>query len=53
MKSKILYLIIIIFCSSVSYGQINIKLDAAVANLLRYGNGYQYTGSVKNPKGIF
>ena len=36
-----------------SYGQINLNVDAAVSNLLRYGNGYEYTGSIKNPKEYF
>lgn len=44
---------ILIFTSSVSYGQINLNVEAAVANLLRYGNGYQYTGNIKNPKEYF
>lgn len=40
-------------CSSVTYGQIDLNVEAAVNNLLRYGNGYQYTGSVKNAKEYF
>ncbi|HMS65245.1 MAG TPA: hypothetical protein PKD83_08345 [Ignavibacteria bacterium] len=42
-----------ISCSSVSYGQINLNVEAAVTNLLRYGSGYQYTGSIKNSKEYF
>lgn len=52
---KFLFLIIIL-SSSVSYGQLSLKdlrVNAAVNNLLRYGNGYQYTGSIKNPKEYF
>lgn len=40
-------------CSSVTYGQIDLNVEAAVNNLLRFGNGYQYTGSVKNAKEYF
>lgn len=29
------------------------NVDAAVSNLLRYGNGYEYTGNIKNPKEYF
>ncbi|MEO8210686.1 MAG: DUF6029 family protein [bacterium] len=42
-----------ILCCSVSYGQIKLDVEAAVGNLLRYGNGYQYTGPLKNPKEYF
>lgn len=40
-------------CSSVTYGQIDLNVEAAVNNILRYGSGYQYTGSLKNPKEYF
>ncbi len=53
MRIKYLILTVIIFYSSVSYGQTDLKVEAAVSNLLRYGNGYQYTGSIKNPKEYF
>ncbi|MEO8664489.1 MAG: DUF6029 family protein [Ignavibacteria bacterium] len=53
MTKKLPVLIFLIFCSSVSYGQINLNADAAVSNLLRYGNGYEYTGRIKNPKEYF
>ncbi|MEP7147181.1 MAG: DUF6029 family protein [bacterium] len=53
MTKKLLALALLIFCSSVSYGQINLNVDAAVSNYLRYGNGYEYTGRFKNPKEYF
>ncbi|MBS1517896.1 MAG: hypothetical protein JSS91_07400 [Bacteroidetes bacterium] len=53
MISKILFIVLFLFCSALSYGQINIEADASVSNLLRYGNGYEYTGSVRNAKEYF
>lgn len=50
---KILILAVILFCSSISFGQLKLNVDASVSNLLRYGNGYEYTGSIKNPKEYF
>ncbi len=50
---KITLTVFILICSSYSFGQINLNVEAAVANLLRYGNGYQYTGKMKNPKQYF
>lgn len=43
----------IVLYSSFSYAQIDLKVDAAVSNLLRYGNGYEYTGNIKSPKEYF
>lgn len=54
--SSIILLLVTSLFSSVSYGQLklpDLTVDAAVSNLLRYGNGYQYTGSIKNPKEYF
>jgi len=50
---KILILLVIIFSSSVSYAQLNLNVDAAVSNLLRYGNGYEFTGNIRSPKEYF
>lgn len=50
---KIISLFIVLISSSLSYSQINLNVDAAVSNLLRYGNGYEYTGNIKNPKEYF
>ena len=43
----------IVFFSNLSFGQINLNVDASVSNLLRYGNGYEYTGAVRNAKEYF
>lgn len=53
MIKKFTLLIFIISCTTVSYGQIDVNVEAAVSNLMRYGNGYQYTGTIKNPKEYF
>ena len=53
MIKKFLVLIFIISGTGVSYGQIDLNVEAAVSNLMRYGNGYQYTGTIKNPKEYF
>jgi len=53
---KKLLLLIFLLCCSVSYSQIEIpklKIDASLNNLLRYGNGYEYSGSTKYPKEYF
>jgi len=53
---KKLLLLIFLFSCSVSYSQIEIpklKIDASLNNLLRYGNGYEYSGSTKYPKEYF
>lgn len=50
---KISLVLILVFCSTITYGQINLNVDAAVSNFLRYGNGYEYTGRNKNPKEYF
>ncbi len=53
MARKLLISIIIIFCCSESYAQLNLNVTAAVSNLLRYGNGYEYSGNIRNPKEYF
>jgi len=50
---KFLLVFFTIFCSSFSHAQLNLKVDAAVSNLLRYGSGYEYTGNIKSPKEYF
>lgn len=50
---KFLLVFFTIFWSSFSYAQLNLKVDAAVSNLLRYGSGYEYTGNIKSPKEYF
>lgn len=52
-EKKNFLLLIVLFCCSESYAQIKLNVEAAVSNLFRYGNGYQYTGPVKNPKEYF
>ncbi|MBL8007414.1 MAG: hypothetical protein JNJ56_07770 [Ignavibacteria bacterium] len=52
MKKLLLFFIILNF-SSGTYGQINLNVEASVSNLLRYGSGYEYTGSLKNSKEYF
>lgn len=41
------------FSCSATFAQIKLNVDAAVSNLLRYGNGYEYTGDIKLPKEYF
>lgn len=53
MRIKFISALILLFYSAVAYSQSDLKIDAGVSNLLRYGNGYQYTGSIKNPKEYF
>ncbi|MBK8981089.1 MAG: hypothetical protein IPM38_01930 [Ignavibacteria bacterium] len=43
----------IVFFSNLSFGQINLNVDASVSNLLRYGNGYEYSGNIRNAKEYF
>ncbi len=43
----------IVFFSNLSLAQINLNVDASVSNLLRYGNGYEYTGAVRSAKEYF
>ncbi len=53
---KKIFLLFFILCCSASYSQIQIpklKVDASLTNLLRYGNGYEYTGLNKTPKEYF
>jgi len=50
---KFLLVFFTIFCSSFLHAQLNLKVDAAVSNLLRYGSGYEYTGNIKSPKEYF
>ncbi|MBN8570225.1 MAG: hypothetical protein J0M18_11380, partial [Ignavibacteria bacterium] len=53
---KKIFLLFFILSCSVSYSQIEIpklKVDASLNNLLRYGNGYEYTGLNKTPKEYF
>ncbi len=53
---KKIFFLFFILCCSVSYSQIEIpklKVDASLNNLLRYGNGYEYTGLNKTPKEYF
>jgi len=52
---KILIVIATIFaCSSVTEAQFkDLDVSAALSNLLRYGDGYEYTGTIKNPKEYF
>jgi hypothetical protein len=53
-------LFIFVFCSN-AFSQISIpplnlgdlKVDASVSNLLRYGNGYEYFNTTKTPKEYF
>ncbi len=52
LKKYILLIVIFLSCS-VSYGQINLNVDAGVSNTLRYGNGYEYTGRLRSPKEYF
>ena len=53
MIKKLSVLFFVLFLCSDANSQINLNVEAAVSNLLRYGNGYQYTGSIKNPKEYF
>ncbi len=53
MKRSLLVIISVLLCSSAVYSQINLNVKASVNNLLRYGNGYEYTGDVKNSKEYF
>lgn len=53
MIKKLSVLCFILFSFSSVNAQINLNVEAAVSNFLRYGNGYQYTGSIKNPKEYF
>lgn len=39
--------------AGLSYGQIKLNVDAAVSNLLRYGNGYEYSGTSRYGKEYF
>lgn len=53
---KKILLLFFILCCSISYSQIEIpklNVDASVNNLLRYGNGYEYTGLNKYSKEYF
>lgn len=53
---KKIFFLFFILCCSVSYSQIEIpklKVDASLNNLLRYGNGYEYTGLNKTSKEYF
>ena len=53
---KKIFLLFFILSCSVSYSQIEIpklKVDASLNNLLRYGNGYEYTGLNKTSKEYF
>lgn len=53
---KKIFLLFFILSCSISYSQIEIpklKVDASLNNLLRYGNGYEYTGLNKTPKEYF
>lgn len=53
---KKIFSLFFILCCGVSYSQIEIpklKVDASLNNLLRYGNGYEYTGLNKTPKEYF
>jgi len=36
-----------------SYGQLKLNVEAAVSNVLRYGNGYEYSGSSRYSKEYF
>lgn len=36
-----------------AYSQLKLNVDASVSNLLKYGNGYEYTGDIKLPKEYF
>lgn len=53
MIKKLSVLFFILITSTFVKAQINLNVEAAVSNLLRYGNGYQYTGTIKNPKEYF
>lgn len=50
---KFLTAFVIIFSCSAASAQIKLNVDAAVSNLLRYGNGYEYTGTYKSAKEYF
>lgn len=53
---KKIFLLFFILSCSISYSQIEIpklKVDASLNNLLRYGNGYEYTGLNKTSKEYF
>jgi len=50
---KFLILLIFLFPASASFAQLKLNVDASVSNLLRYGNGYEYTGNIKLPKEYF
>ncbi len=39
--------------AGLSYGQIKLNVDAAVSNLLRYGSGYEYSGTSRYGKEYF
>ncbi|HEY5535202.1 MAG TPA: DUF6029 family protein [Ignavibacteria bacterium] len=50
---KIFTVLVLLFLYSTAFSQINLNVKASVNNLLRYGNGYEYTGSEKNSKEYF
>jgi hypothetical protein len=51
---KILPVIIVLFLFTDSFAQLNnLNIKASVNNLFRYGNGYEYTSDIKNPKEYF
>jgi hypothetical protein len=53
---KKIFSLFFILCCSISYSQIEIPkltVDASLNNLLRYGNGYEYTGLNKTSKEYF
>lgn len=53
MKKILLTLILFIFSCKFAYSQLNLNADASVSNVLRYGNGYEYSGSSKSAKEYF
>ncbi len=53
MTKKLFVFAFLTIWTQISFAQINLNVDAAVSNLLRYGNGFEYTGSNKNPKEYF
>jgi len=50
---KVFIISLFVCCANISFGQINLDVDASVSNLLRYGNGYEYSGNVRNAKEYF
>jgi hypothetical protein len=53
-KIKVLFFLTIALCfADSSFGQIKLNVDAAVSNVLRYGNGYEYFLNSKYGKEYF